>query len=267
MHPPPSSRRPEIDDSWLRHHRAHDVTHLLQRWRAVARAARMELQVIHETAGFPVYFLTSPKISPRPFYLSSGVHGDEAASALGLLEWAERSTPWLRGADLVCVPIFNPVGLALNTRADADGQDLNRMFDHPTHPHITGWQKAMAPFRPRLAVCLHEDYDAQGLYAYELNRDPKLRLAELCLSQAESILPRDPRRTIEGRPARAAIIRRRRIPMFENLPEAVALYQAGTSCTLTFELPSEYALTTRVRAQIQLLDAIRQWDDTCAPLG
>jgi murein peptide amidase A len=252
---------PEIDDSWLRQHRSHDVTWLLQRWRAVARAARMNLQVIHETAGFPVYFLTSRKVSARPLYLSSGVHGDEAGSALGLLEWAERSIAWLRSADVICLPIFNPVGLALNTRTDADSQDLNRMFDHPSHPHIVGWRQAMAAYQPRMAVCLHEDYDAQGLYAYELNRDPKLRLAERCLAQAESILPRDSRRTIEGRPALAAIIRRRRLPMFENLPEAVALYQKGTGCTLTFETPSEYALSTRVRAQMALLQTIADWDN------
>lgn len=250
----------DINETWLRQHRSHDAAYLLERWRRVARAARLRVDIIHETGGYPVYFLTSAKAGVRPLYLSAGVHGDEAGAVLGLLEWAERSIRWLRLSDVVLLPLFNPAGLALNTRMDADGADLNRLFDHPAHPHITGWRAALAVFRPRMAVCLHEDYDARGLYAYELNRDARLRPAEHCLKQAESILPRDPRRVIEGRPAQQAVIRRRRLPMLTGLPEAVALYQAGTPCTLTFETPSEFSLASRVHAQARLLGAVCQWD-------
>ena len=59
---------------------------------------------------------------------------------------------------------------------------------------------AIAGYIPRLVVCLHEDYDAQGLYAYELNRHASPRPAEYCLTTARNILARDPRRIIEGRP-------------------------------------------------------------------
>lgn len=250
----------EFNASWLQQHRSHDVPHLLGRWRRVARAAGLKLQVIHETAGYPVIFLTSSRAGKRPLYFSAGVHGDEAGAVLGLLEWAERSVGWLRTAEVVLVPLFNPAGLALNTRHDADGQDLNRLFDHPTHPHIQGWRRAVAGCHPRLAVCLHEDYDAQGLYAYELNQDAGIRLAEYCLSLTDSILPRDPRPAIEGRRARQAIIRRRHLPMVADLPEAVILYQQGTRCTLTFETPSEYSLAVRVFAHVRLLEGICQWD-------
>lgn len=251
---------PEIDDAWLLRHRSHDVAHLLQRWRAVARAARLNLIVIHETGGFPVYFLTSRHGSPRPLYFSTGIHGDEAASVLGLLEWAERSISYLRGSDLILVPLFNPLGLSLNLRMDGKGTDLNRCFDHPTHPHIVGWRDAMADYIPRLAVCLHEDYDAQGLYAYELNRRGAPCPAGYCLTSAQHIIPRDTRRSIEGRPASAALIRRRRLPMFENLPEALVLYQNGTPCTITFESPSEFSLAQRTRAHVRLLQAIVEWE-------
>jgi protein MpaA len=251
---------PEINDEWLLRHRSHDVPHLLRRWRAVARAARLRLEVIHETGGFPVYFLTTWGITARPLYFSTGVHGDEAASVLGLLEWAERSIGFLRQADAILIPMFNPVGLSLNTRTNDAGMDLNRCFNDPAHPHIAGWRTSMSEYVPRLAVCLHEDYDAQGLYAYELNLLPRPRPAEYCLSAAQHILPRDPRRIIEGRPARAGVIRRRRLPMFENLPEAVVLYQGGTPCTITFETPSEYSLARRTRAHVRLLQAIQTWE-------
>ncbi len=255
---------PEIDGSWLLRHRAHDVPHLLRRWRAVARDARLTLSVIHEAGGHPVYFLTTRHLGARPLYFSAGVHGDEPGAVLGLLEWAERSIPFLRAADAVFLPVFNPVGVALNTRADGGGLDLNRLFDHPTHPHIAGWRAAMQGLSPRLAVCLHEDYDAQGLYGYELNSDPALRLAEHCIQTTASILPRDARRNIDGRPASLGIIRRQRLPLFENLPEAVALYRTGTSCTLTFETPSEFSLDVRVRTHARLIQAACDWDASVA---
>ena len=258
--PAPLPWLPEMDGAWQLRHRSHEVPYLLHRWRAVARAARLRLSVIHEAGGFPVYFLTARSGTARPLYLSAGVHGDEHGPVMGLLEWAERSIAYLRRADVILIPLFNPAGLALNIRGDSEGNDLNRFFDHPSHPHITGWRKAMSGLSPRLAVCLHEDYDAQGLYAYELNRDSKLRLAESCLSTTDPILPRDSRRTIEGRPARAGIIRRRRLPMFENLPEAVILYQSGTPCTLTFETPSEFSIAVRTRAQARLIKAVCDWD-------
>ncbi len=234
-------------------HRSHDVPHLLKRWRAVARSARMRLSLIHETEGHPVYFLTTQKVSRKPLYLSAGVHGDEAAAVLGLLEWAESSLAELRDADVILVPLFNPAGLARNNREDAHGTDLNRCFDHHDHPHLAGWHRAMSGYAPRLAGCLHEDYDAWGIYAYELNRADGIGVAEPCLAAAEQVLPRDPRATIEGRRAHRAIIRPRKIPMKLDLPEAVALYRAGTPCTVTFETPSEFSLARRTAAHVQFL--------------
>ena len=254
-----SAARDGWDGEWLQAQRSHDVPYLLRRWRAVARAAKLRLTTIHETGGHPVYFLTTRHISARPLYFSTGVHGDEAASVLGLLEWAERNIEELRGGDAILIPLFNPAGLALNLRTDGAGEDLNRCFDHLDNPHIAGWRSAMAGYVPRLAVCLHEDYDAQGLYAYELNFHSRLRPAQHCLASAHHILPRDPRHYIEGRPARAGVIRPRKIPMTFDLPEAVALYEAGTACTITFETPSEFSLAQRTRAHVHLLQSITTW--------
>lgn len=251
---------PDLDAAWLARQRSHDAAFLLRRWKQVAKRARCSVQVLHETAGLPVMFLTSRRVSSHPLYFSAGVHGDEPAAVLGLLEWAERSPETLRNGDWVIVPIFNPAGLQLNTRADADGIDLNRLFDHPSHPHIVGWRTAMKPFRPRAAVCLHEDYDAQGLYGYELNRNPRLRLASECMRAASPLMLPDARRKIEMRAAREGIIRRARIHYPENLPEAVALFQNGTDVTLTFETPSEFSLAQRTRTQARLVQAVWEWD-------
>ncbi|MES2708508.1 MAG: succinylglutamate desuccinylase/aspartoacylase family protein [Verrucomicrobiota bacterium] len=242
---------PELDSVWLGRHRAHDVVDIVRRWKAVARRARMNVDVIHQTAGGPVIYVTSRRLTERPVYFCAGVHGDEAAAVQGLLVWAEARAEELRDADLAVFPLFNPAGIVLNTRADEGGHDLNRLFDSAGHPHMLAWQEAVRGLKPRVAVCLHEDYDARGLYCYELNRDPALKLADRLLESCSPIIPRDFRPVIEGRRALRGVIQRRRIPMITGLPEAVALYRAGAGGTLTFETPSEFdfALRTRVHAR------------------
>lgn len=87
----------------LPNHRAHDARHLIQRWRVLAREAGCKARVLCEVDGVPVIAIESAaaqKGAPA-VYLSSGVHGDEAGSAWGLLAWAEKHRKQLeRGAFL-----------------------------------------------------------------------------------------------------------------------------------------------------------------------
>lgn len=256
MRPAPNSWMPELNAAWLGQHRAHDVVDIVRRWKALARRARMNVDVIHQTAGGPVIYVTSRKMTERPVYFSAGVHGDEAAAVQGLLVWAESRGEELRSADLAIFPLFNPAGILLNTRCDEGGNDLNRMYDSPTHPHLLAWQQAVRGLAPRQSACLHEDYDARGLYCYELNRDPKRRLADRLLESCETLIPRDPRSMIEGRRALRGVIQRRRVPMLSGQPEAVALYLAGSRGTLTFETPSEFDFALRTRVQARFAQSV-----------
>lgn len=251
---------PEVDSSWMRRHRAHDVADITRRWKSVARRARMQMDVIHQTAGGPVLFLKTRNMSARPLYFCAGVHGDEPAGVQGLLTWAELRAGELRDADIAILPLFNPAGLVLNTRADENGHDLNRLFDSATEPHLLGWQTAVSGLTPRVAVCLHEDYDACGTYCYELNRNDGPGLADHLLEVCAPFVPRDPRLTIEGRRAAAGVIRRRKVPMLTGLPEAVLLQRTGSPITLTFETPSEYDFALRTRAQARLVEEIWRLD-------
>ena len=197
-------------DSRLLAHRSHDVAHLLARWQAVARAAGLEWRVIHETLGGPVVSLRTPGPLDRALYISTGVHGDEAGSVLGLLEWAERVPEALTAQPVLLFPLFNPAGLAANTRGDETGLDLNRSFHDTTHPHIAAWLREVEGASFSAALCLHEDYDAQGLYCYEINPGPLL--APDLMAASEHIIPRDARAEIEGRAASGGIIFRAHTP-------------------------------------------------------
>ena len=236
-------------------HRCHDSAYILKRWRAVARAARFETTTLHTTPeGYPIYLFRTPRHAEGGLYLSDGVHGDEPAPVAALIDWAEDNLAVLRRSNACLVPLFNPAGLDRNTRADHEGTDLNRNFNNVGHPHTGAWLRAVEGRRFSCGVTLHEDYDAQGVYAYEVSRDPALSTQPF-LQEAEKWLPRDSRSWIDGFPARSGVIKRSRIPKnLPGLPEALVLFQHHAPASFTFETPSEFSLARRVAAQRAIID-------------
>lgn len=242
----------------LPQHHAHDVRALMAGWRAVARLGGLRQHRLTEMAGEKILWLESQAArtqSTPAIYLSAGVHGDEAGAAWGLLHWAQENTAWLRQHPVIILPCLNPHGLRANTRLDHRGLDLNRRF-HLTDDDLSGpWQQLIRARPWQLALCLHEDYDAQGIYVYELGSHPGIRSRTL-LDKAARHVPADPRSRIDGSRAQAGVIRRRRLPLhLPGLPEAVVLHQLGCPFTLTFETPSEFALDARVHAHAAFLTA------------
>lgn len=237
-------------------HRAHDYRELTARWRALARTAGLRFNTLAEAGGERLHWLATGGAAQPAVYLSAGVHGDEAAAAWGLLVWAEENLDWLRGHPVLLLPCLNPHGLRLNTRADHRGLDLNRRF-HLDEDEICGpWRRLIAARTFTLGLCLHEDYDAQGCYVYELHHGAASLSARLPALGVQA-LPVDTRTLIDGRRARSGIIRRRTAPAdLPGLPEAIVLHQAGCPLTLTFETPSEFSLDRRVRAHVEFISAV-----------
>jgi murein peptide amidase A len=240
---------------YLRSHRCHDVPFLVKRWHAVARVARLDIRTIYVSGDYPVLFIHTPVAAGPRLYLSAGVHGDEAAPVSALLEWAADNTALLTTLPVAIFPLFNPSGLTLNTRADHKGIDLNRRFHDACHPHIKAWWNAIGDMRFSHGLCMHEDYDAQGIYCYELSRSARLDCAERMIEACEAHIPRDPRVSIDGRAVRQGFLRRRKPPDLPGMPEAVALYMHSTDHTMTFETPSEHSLADRIGAHRAFIDA------------
>ena len=67
-------------------------------------------------------------------YLSSGIHGDEPAGPLALLQMLQDDR-W-PDLNLWLVPCVNPFGFRRNTRENADGMDLNRDYRHRTAAEV-----------------------------------------------------------------------------------------------------------------------------------
>ncbi len=239
-------------------HRAHDSALLARRWAVLAKRSGMEWRKFAAAGDFPIHAAESPDARTdrrATIYFSAGVHGDEAAAPWGLLEWAEDNIELLRAHRFLIFPCLNPHGIANNTRVDQRGVDINRTFNNIREPLIAAWRKVVGEREISLALCLHEDYDAQGCYTYELRRKPGT-LSPKVLHDCSKIIPPDTRGKIDGRTMKNGHFLRRGnfdLPNLPGLPEAIVLHQLGAEVTLTFESPSEFSLLDRIAVQKEFI--------------
>lgn len=245
---------------YLRGHRCHDVPHLLRRWRRVARGAGLVQETLSEASGLPVLGLASRGGREEGgFYFSAGIHGDEAGAVMGLLEWAEERIEVLRTLPVVILPCLNPWGVVNNSRLDSGGRDLNRNFDAPGRGLMAEIRSFLGGWSFEAAVSLHEDFDANGIYLYELARRGDHH-GEALLERAEKVLPRH-RGPVDGRVFRNALMRRTRgweevCRQIEGVPESIYLHLHHARRAFTFETPSEFSLHQRAGAHRAFLDGV-----------
>lgn len=235
--------------------RAHDYAHLIRRWRRVAARARLDMQEFSESGGYPIYRLASRRPDPTAvsIYFSAGIHGDEAAATEGLVTWAEENPDVLRRLRVLIFPCLNPWGLVNNSRLDARGRDLNRLYGKRRAPQIGHQIRAIGADTFDVAMTLHEDYDARGIYIYEVAAKKPFWAEEL-LAAAAAHLPPDPRKSIEGRRAKGGIVRRNITPdLMPDWPEAFVLHFSYARRTFTIETPSEFDLEARAAAQVAVI--------------
>jgi len=264
-------------------HSGHDYDSLLERWERLAREEGWRCETLGESGGFPVLMVAAgrqgaPEASD--VYLSAGVHGDECAPPWALLEWAESRPSLLGSRQALVFPCLNPAGLVLNTRADADGIDLNRAFHDPAHPLVGLWQRALGDRRFDCALLLHEDYAATGIYLYELRHldgdapggadgldgalpalGPGRRAGESLLAACEPLIGRETSPEVDGNAfENGHFLRGREIAaaveahLEGGWPEAIWLFQRHADLCFTFETPSELALDRRVETHLRFLE-------------
>lgn len=228
---------------------------------AAAHADGWKLKTLAAAPGIDLHTLHRPAAThrapgaPKRIYLSAGIHGDEPAGPLAMRQLLqEKSLP--TDADLWVCPCLNPTGFPRNTRANADGVDLNRDYRHlqslEVRAHIE-WLRHQPNFD--LCFCLHEDWESHGFYVYEVNADGRPSQAEVMIRAVAEVCPIDLSSEIEGRPAAGGIIRPNLDPNSRpQWPEAFWLFQNKTRLSYTLEAPSDFPLPVRVAA---LVTAVR----------
>jgi hypothetical protein len=224
---------------------------------AAARAAGWTYDPIEVAADtrLPAYRRV-PALARRRVYLSSGIHGDEPAGPLAVRRLLA-SNAWPPDVALWLVPSLNPGGFVRNTRENEAGVDLNRDYRSLATPVVcahVAWLNRQPSFD--LALLLHEDWEAQGFYLYELNPRQVPSLAEAIVRRVREVCPIDPSPLIDGRPAEHGIIRPAVDPAARpDWPEALYLIAHKSRLNYTLEAPSDYRMDLRVQALVEAVQA------------
>jgi murein peptide amidase A len=223
-----------------------------------AQAAGFRQEPFGEIAGCPLFALTKRTSGPRPrIYISAGIHGDEPAPPLALLELLLAGIMDTRATWFLC-PLLNPAGFMSRTRENADGLDLNRDYKSLRSLEIQAharWLQQQPNFD--LAICVHEDWEAGGYYLYELNPEQRPSLGRMMLDAVEKVCALENAAVIDGRCiAEPAIIRPEADPLLrDSWPEAIYLRSHHTRLSYTLESPSAFPLAQRVAAHAAAIAA------------
>jgi murein peptide amidase A len=192
-----------------------------------------------------------PTAMEHRFYLSAGIHGDEPAGPLAMLQLI-RDGLWPAQAGVWLCPCLNPRGFAQNRRENPAGLDLNRDYRSPQSDEIRAhvdWLRRQPLFD--LTLCLHEDWEAKGFYVYELNPDQRPSHASAIIQAVAPHCPIDDSPLIENRAAKDGVIRPDLNPTDRpQWPEAFYLITHQTRQSYTLEAPSDFPLRTRVAALV-----------------
>jgi protein MpaA len=235
-----------------------------------------QIEEAARAGGWTIHYLSPTPSSPRPwlqraaragqsstghaaprFYLSAGIHGDEVAGPLAVLEML-RLPDFFDRVDMTIFPILNPEGLARAVRGNVAGVDLNRDYKNAKSEEIRG-HLAVLPALGRFAAAmmLHEDFEGTGAYLYELNEGPVGDLGPRIIAAMRGHVPIDERPVIEEVTATGGILQRADLvrllgPIEERLewPEAIYLSVNHTRVSYTTETPMLQPIGNRVAAQI-----------------
>jgi hypothetical protein len=202
--------------------------------------------------------------------ISAGVHGDEPAAPWALLAAARDGLLDPRFSYRIW-PCLNPSGYAAQTRANAEGDDINRSFSRGgTTPEARAVITANRDRRFALAIDLHEDFEADGCYLYEpLRPGAEPRFAGTVIASLDAAglpvqtigdgfdLGTPPGIPVPYRLDRGTVLvdAEEELRVFPGLPQSMFHYRRGTQ-PLTFESPRPRPWEVRIAAHRVFLTTV-----------
>jgi protein MpaA len=226
-----------------------------------AQAAGFLVEHLATVEGGKLNAWERPTDGPR-IYLSAGMHGDEPAGPLALLELL-RQGYFKHPVHWIICPALNPGGLANGIRENSLGVDLNRDYWLKSTPEVTAhatWLDSKPA--PDLFVSLHEDWETKGFYFYEINlKEDMPERARKILTAVEPWFNPEAGPEIDGHEVRSSgwIYHAAEPDLPESWPEAIYLAKLGCPLSFTFETPSGAPLANRVAAHVAALKAVCDW--------
>lgn len=164
-----------------------------------------------ETFTIPRYIFRGPNSSdPIRLGIFAGIHGDEPAGALALIEFLKdlMAHPDLAQNYLISAyPICNPTGYEDNTRHSRNGRDLNREFWRASQePEVQLLEHELRTRHFSGLIQLHADDTSDGIYGFVRGATLTRELLRPALEAAGTVLPLNRGSTIDGFAAQDGII-------------------------------------------------------------
>ena len=241
-----------------------DVHEYLETFSRLATECGFVRELVAEVDGFeiPAFAREGSGEARARVYLSSGMHGDEPAGPLALLELLTEGT--LSGdVEWRICPMINPTGAAVGTRENAHGLDLNRDYWRRESVEVAGhveWLERQPV--PDVFLSLHEDWESSGFYLYEIQKSATASVAHSILAAAAAEIEPEPSPTIDDHTVREPgwIFHKPKADFPEDWPEAIYMAERGTKVSYTLETPSSLALERRVAChQLAVCRAVEEF--------
>ncbi|WP_269522260.1 M14 family metallopeptidase [Coraliomargarita parva] len=224
---------------------------LLRQLESAAKAAGFQVETYGRIGSWPLQAYTREgDATGRQVYLSAGIHGDEPAGPLALLDLLEAKQLPNQHHYAIC-PLMNPAGYEADTRENHEGIDLNRDYRDFRSEEIRSHCRWATTRLDSLDTCLHlhEDWESKGFYLYELNFGKQPGYANTILQSTLAYLPTETAAEIDGRAAANGLICPERLPQLEEgHPEAIYFQQKFGGLNYTLETPSSFPLELRIAA-------------------
>lgn len=228
-----------------------DIEDILNRCILSAEKSGFEIEKLCVAEGCNEILVFRKSGAGKKVYISAGIHGDEPAPPLTILELLSKNE-WPEDFDISIFPCLNPVGFKHNTRECEQKIDLNRDYYHCKSPKIQSHRKWLesAPCFD-LALCLHEDWESEGFYLYESIHDGYKSIAEDVLNGVREVFPIDESEEIDGFKSKNGVINSHIDHLALNhWPEGLYLYEVKKTSNYTLETSSDFPLEDRVKAMV-----------------
>jgi protein MpaA len=187
--------------------------------------------------------------------LTTGIHGDEPAGPAAVLECLDKSL-FNTDCHWILSPLGNPDGLAISSRYNAQGVDINRDFKLTQSKEAQFLKTAYQQIKPPdLHLSLHEDWEYADAYLYEINTGSLASLAEPLLASIDNTIGLSDASLLDGHiPTQRGFISHESTPDEpDGWPEAIWLVRHFPLLSYTLETPSGQSLTKRIDCHCQFI--------------
>lgn len=225
------------------------------------------VETIYESDPVPIIALKrKASIANAPHvYISAGIHGDEPAGPCVIEKLLEDSF-FDNRINWCLIPMLNPKGLALGTRENAEGFDLNRDYKSGKTKEVAAhlkWLQQQYNIHYDLTITLHEDWESPGFYCYVIIPKKYQKMLFKISEAVKAISPINLSEEIEGAKAEGGFIIhdpeafKQILNDWQDWPEAFLLIKnRPEGLHFTFETATGQPLEQRINTHCAAIKAV-----------